>query len=231
MRTWRFAMLAVLSPLACARSAPPAAKAPPPKPDAQNAEARSPAQARSQRVLDDSNEPAWARRMEARNKPPAAKSSLPIDTSPAPIPDGHRRVARDGWSFVIPGGWQDTVVKPPVIYGATGPGGTRAEDTPLGMNLVVEDFDGDSEAYARANLPAINRVATVMSSTAVTLTGGHVVIVETLWPNGISPYRTLQLLAAARGKGYALTCADTDSRFEQSRPVCVAVLKSFRWPQ
>lgn len=223
MQPWRLAILALL--LSCARQA-----APPPKSPSRNDGARK-VQEHARRVLDDADEPGWAKRMEAKNRPPPEKSSLPVDTSPAPVPEGYRRVARDGWSFVVPGDWKDAAVKPPLVYGATGPSGARAEDTSLGTNLVVEDFDGDSEAYARANIPAINRVATVMNATPVTLPGGHVVIVETLWPNGISPYRTIQLLTAARGKGFALTCADADARFEQSRPVCVAILKSFRWPQ
>jgi hypothetical protein len=146
--------------------------------------------------------------------PPAAESSRAL-----------RSVTGNGWSFEVPEAWVDAPI-PGAIVAVRDTRRTGAFFT--NVNLVTEPYRGDGLAYAHANVPVLQQVATVLDVRPVDVAGLPGADIESRWPKAEIPYRTLQRFTASGGKGFVFTCSAAENTFADTRPLCEKLLSTLR---
>lgn len=160
---------------------------------------------------------------------PVVPSGVPVlaPTAAPAIPAGFRQISGAGFTFAVPASWMD--IPPPlpqVVVAARDT--TQLGSLFVNANVVTEPFPGDGTAYTSANVVGLGSAATILSQRPVSVGGKVGGDIEARWSNATPSYRTLQRLTASNGTGYVLTCTADDALFEQARPICAAVLDSFR---
>ena len=144
---------------------------------------------------------------------------------------GYRPIAGEGWSLAVPSSWSDVDPAPDGASWAAFDSAWIAGGFAANANLVMEPFDGSALEYARVSVQGLLRKPRrdPESAGAICVMSKRGVEAEIVWRRGNVLYRTIQRFeATGTGTGYVLTCAAAEEGFDSVRPVCEAVLRSFR---
>lgn len=147
--------------------------------------------------------------------------------APPAAPSGFRTIQGAGWSFSVPGHWEEVAAEAPVNISVRDPQAFQGYFH-INANLVQEPYNGgDGVAYAQANVQTMQMAAQIMAMVPAQAGAQRAMDIEAAWPNLNPPIRTVQRFAARQGSGYVLTCSGPIQMFEPARPTCNQILASF----
>lgn len=151
--------------------------------------------------------------------------------APVVPPGGYRAVRGAGYSYAVPAAWEEldpaTLGSPMITHAQRAP--VPVGNFATNVNIAGEPYSGDGPGYGAANLVELRKVATIRDQRAATSGSRAAWDIEGYWPNsnGVA-YVTLQRYVTNGFKGYVITCSTGAAVFASQRPMCEAVLNSFR---
>lgn len=162
---------------------------------------------------------------------PTAPASPGGANGPVVPAAGYDPVRGNGYSYTVPNGWEAldpaTLGSPVITHAHRAP--IPAGNFATNVNIAGEPYSEDGPAYAAANLIELRKVATVRDQRPAVSGSRSAWDVESYWPNSNGvPYVTLQRYVTNGFKGYVITCSTGATVFASQRPMCEAVLNSFR---
>jgi hypothetical protein len=155
----------------------------------------------------------------------------PLPSGPAPVPVGYRLVEAGAYSYAVPQAWEEldaaSLGSPDISHAQRAP--IPAGNFATNVNVASHAFGGDGPAFAATNLIELRKVATIRHQGPATSGPRAAWDIEAEWPSaGTIPYVTWQRYLGNGTTGYILTCSSGASVFESQRPICEAILSSFR---
>lgn len=165
---------------------------------------------------------------EAQYSAPVPAPVLPAPTGPNALPPplvpaGFRQISAAGCTYSVPEGWVDIDAGPSITKASRAT--IAANDFYTNANLVQEPFAGDLATYVSANQTAM-AAAGIQSVRSAQV--GDAYEIESTFASNTPPTRMIQHIRMASGAGKVLTCSGPFADFEPSRPVCMAIVATFR---
>lgn len=178
----------------------------------------------------------------ARAVAPSPEPEASVKQVAAAEPDGSRfegalasmttrGVQGDGYRYRIPAEWEEidaTTLGSALIshaQRALQPTGNFTQN----VNIASEPYVGDGPSYGASNLVEVAKISTIRDQRPARVGPRDGWDIEAWWPNvGGEPYVTMQRYGTNGERGYVITCSMGARVVEDLRPLCTAILDTFR---
>ena len=160
--------------------------------------------------------------MGAYGDPGSNPFATPVGDMAAPVPAGYRPVTGPGYSFAVPGEWNELPADQTLVSIGSP---TMVAGFYPNVNIVSEPFFGDLSTYtASSRLQLVGLGATVQAERPSAVGSSQAVDFDVQTPQSVA----LQRITLRGSTGWVMTCSGGPGTMELVRAQCLQIFETLR---